>query len=98
MSYIDIPKKLMIPWLLFPHVLQGWSPEPEEYNDLPQRSPEGHTGSTQNPYLQIDLLKPFNITGNNNILKHQFHVLNTLKILILKKWIQIQVIQIYLHP
>ncbi|TKS88049.1 SCO-spondin Precursor [Collichthys lucidus] len=43
--------------------LQGWSPEPEEYKDLPQRSPEGHTSNTQSPYLQIDLLKPFNVTG-----------------------------------
>ncbi|KAM7370189.1 hypothetical protein PAMP_011460 [Pampus punctatissimus] len=42
---------------------QGWSPEPEEYKDLPQRSPEGHSGNTQSPYLQIDLLKPYNITG-----------------------------------
>uniref|UniRef100_A0A3B4TCW3 SCO-spondin n=1 Tax=Seriola dumerili TaxID=41447 RepID=A0A3B4TCW3_SERDU len=41
----------------------GWSPEPEEYKDLPQRSPEGHTSNTQSPYLQIDLLKPYNITG-----------------------------------
>ncbi|KAF0028339.1 hypothetical protein F2P81_019426 [Scophthalmus maximus] len=43
--------------------LQGWSPEPEEYKDLPQRSPGGHSSNTQSPYLQIDLLKPFNITG-----------------------------------
>ncbi|KAK2858572.1 hypothetical protein Q5P01_003192 [Channa striata] len=43
--------------------LQGWSPEPEDYKDLPQRSPEGRTSNTQSPYLQIDLLKPYNITG-----------------------------------
>uniref|UniRef100_A0A665VKH1 SCO-spondin n=1 Tax=Echeneis naucrates TaxID=173247 RepID=A0A665VKH1_ECHNA len=41
----------------------GWSPEPEEYKDLPQRSPEGHTSNTKGPYLQINLLKPYNITG-----------------------------------
>lgn len=45
--------------------LQGWSPEPDDYKDLPQRSPEGHTSNTQSPYLQIDLLKPYNVTGNN---------------------------------
>uniref|UniRef100_A0A3Q3NA32 SCO-spondin n=1 Tax=Mastacembelus armatus TaxID=205130 RepID=A0A3Q3NA32_9TELE len=43
--------------------LHGWSPQPEEYKDLPQRSHEGHTGTIQSPYLQIDLLKPYNITG-----------------------------------
>ncbi|XP_013879264.1 SCO-spondin isoform X2 [Austrofundulus limnaeus] len=43
--------------------LQGWSPEPEEYKDLPQRRPEGHIGNTQSPYIQIDLLKAYNITG-----------------------------------
>nr|XP_054607227.1 SCO-spondin-like [Nothobranchius furzeri] len=43
--------------------LQGWSPEPEEYKDLPQRSPEGHAGHTKSPYIQIDLLKAYNITG-----------------------------------
>uniref|UniRef100_UPI0009B47557 SCO-spondin n=2 Tax=Monopterus albus TaxID=43700 RepID=UPI0009B47557 len=41
----------------------GWSPEPEEYDNLPQQSPEGHTSNPQGPYLQIDLLKPYNITG-----------------------------------
>ncbi|CAG5895700.1 unnamed protein product [Menidia menidia] len=41
----------------------GWSPEPEEYKDLPQRRPQGHSVNTHNPYLQIDLLKPHNITG-----------------------------------
>ncbi|XP_077410354.1 SCO-spondin [Vanacampus margaritifer] len=47
-----------------PHTdLQGWGPEPEEYKDLPQRSPEGHSSSTQSPYIQIDLLKAYNITG-----------------------------------
>uniref|UniRef100_A0A8D2ZR28 SCO-spondin n=1 Tax=Scophthalmus maximus TaxID=52904 RepID=A0A8D2ZR28_SCOMX len=45
------------------HFHMGWSPEPEEYKDLPQRSPGGHSSNTQSPYLQIDLLKPFNITG-----------------------------------
>ncbi|XP_029005418.1 SCO-spondin [Betta splendens] len=43
--------------------LQGWSPEPEDYKDLPQRRPEGHTSKTQSPYIQIDLLKPYNVTG-----------------------------------
>ncbi|XP_056155186.1 SCO-spondin [Lampris incognitus] len=43
--------------------LQGWSPEPAEYKDLPQRSPGRHSDTAQNPYLQIDLLKPYNITG-----------------------------------
>ncbi|KAM9839429.1 LOW QUALITY PROTEIN: SCO-spondin [Aulostomus maculatus] len=43
--------------------LQGWSPEPEEYKDLPQRSPEEQRSSTPSPYLQIDLLEAFNITG-----------------------------------
>ncbi|XP_061877505.1 SCO-spondin isoform X1 [Entelurus aequoreus] len=43
--------------------LQGWSPEPEEYKDLPQRNPEGHSGSMQSPYIHIDLLKQYNITG-----------------------------------
>ncbi|KAF3703311.1 SCO-spondin Precursor [Channa argus] len=43
--------------------LQGWSPEPEDYKDLPQRSPVGRTSNTQSPYLQIDLLKSYNITG-----------------------------------
>ncbi|XP_010767368.1 SCO-spondin, partial [Notothenia coriiceps] len=38
-------------------------PEPEEYKDLPQRRPEGHASTTQSPYLQIDLLKSYNITG-----------------------------------
>nr|XP_040023734.1 SCO-spondin [Gasterosteus aculeatus aculeatus] len=43
--------------------LQGWSPEPDEYKDLPQRSPEAQTSNTQSPYLQMDLLKAYNITG-----------------------------------
>ncbi|XP_019715182.1 SCO-spondin-like, partial [Hippocampus comes] len=47
-----------------PHTdLQGWSPEPEEYKDLPQRSREGHSSNAQSPYIQIDLLKEYNITG-----------------------------------
>lgn len=44
--------------------LQGWSPEPDDYKDLPQRRPESHTSSTQSPYLQINLLKTYNISGN----------------------------------
>ncbi|XP_028290490.1 SCO-spondin [Gouania willdenowi] len=40
--------------------LQGWSPEPEEYRDLPQHRP-GDPGP--NPYIQIDLLRSYNITG-----------------------------------
>ncbi|XP_073720146.1 SCO-spondin isoform X2 [Misgurnus anguillicaudatus] len=43
--------------------LQGWSPEPEEYRDLSPGAPEGHRISTHAPYLQIDLLRPYNITG-----------------------------------
>ncbi|XP_072306545.1 SCO-spondin [Eucyclogobius newberryi] len=43
--------------------LQGWSPEPEDYRDLPQRGPEGHNSSTPSPFLQINLLQPRNITG-----------------------------------
>ncbi|KAF6729854.1 SCO-spondin [Oryzias melastigma] len=40
--------------------LQGWSPEPEEYQELPEQGPDG---STERLYLQVDLLKPYNITG-----------------------------------
>lgn len=47
--------------------LQGWSPEPDDYKDLPQRRPESHTSSTQSPYLQINLLKTYNITGNTMV-------------------------------
>ncbi|KAM9774698.1 SCO-spondin [Syngnathus typhle] len=43
--------------------LQGWSPEPEEYKDLPQRSPVGQSSNTQSPFIEIDLLKEYNITG-----------------------------------
>lgn len=43
--------------------MQGWSPEPDEYKDLPQRSREGHSSNAQSPYIQIDLLKEYNITG-----------------------------------
>ncbi|KAM8881275.1 SCO-spondin isoform 1-T4 [Synchiropus picturatus] len=43
--------------------LQGWSPEPDEYDNLPQRTPDGQNSQTQSPYLQINLLKSFNITG-----------------------------------
>nr|XP_043901345.1 SCO-spondin [Solea senegalensis] len=43
--------------------LQGWSPEPEDYKDLPQQSPDGHSSNSKGPYLQIDLLQPYNITG-----------------------------------
>ncbi|KAM4544149.1 SCO-spondin [Fundulus diaphanus] len=43
--------------------LQGWSPQPEEYKDLPQKRPEAQSINTQSPYIQIDLLKPYNITG-----------------------------------
>ncbi|XP_019729255.1 SCO-spondin-like [Hippocampus comes] len=49
-----------------PHTdLQGWSPEPEEYKDLPQRSREGHSSNAQSPYIQIDLLKEYNITAQS---------------------------------
>ncbi|KAI5606502.1 SCO-spondin, partial [Silurus asotus] len=43
--------------------LQGWSPEPEEYRELPPSSPFSHTHHSHAPYLQIDLLRPYNITG-----------------------------------
>ncbi|KAK3550975.1 hypothetical protein QTP70_011460 [Hemibagrus guttatus] len=43
--------------------LQGWSPEPEEYRELPPSAPHAHTHHSQAPYLQIDLLRPYNITG-----------------------------------
>ncbi|KAJ8374864.1 hypothetical protein SKAU_G00054440 [Synaphobranchus kaupii] len=48
--------------------LQGWSPVPEQYRDLPPWAPEVHYSdysdrSIQPPYLQLDLLKPRNITG-----------------------------------
>ncbi|TSK16074.1 SCO-spondin [Bagarius yarrelli] len=42
--------------------LQGWSPEPEEYRELPPSAPHAHTHHSQAPYLQIDLLRPYNIT------------------------------------
>uniref|UniRef100_A0A8B9LLU8 SCO-spondin n=1 Tax=Astyanax mexicanus TaxID=7994 RepID=A0A8B9LLU8_ASTMX len=40
-----------------------WSPEPEEYRELPASTPHSHSHNSQAPYLQIDLLKPYNITG-----------------------------------
>ncbi|RXN17958.1 SCO-spondin [Labeo rohita] len=43
--------------------LQGWSPEPEEYRELPAGTPEEHRHSSRGPYLQIDLLRHYNITG-----------------------------------
>ncbi|KAG5268284.1 hypothetical protein AALO_G00210820 [Alosa alosa] len=44
--------------------LQGWSPEPHQYHDLPPGAPGSYSGGgRQPPYLQIDLLKPYNITG-----------------------------------
>ncbi|KAI7792293.1 SCO-spondin [Triplophysa rosa] len=42
---------------------QGWSPEPEQYRDLSPGAPEGHVITTHAPYLQMDLLRPYNITG-----------------------------------
>uniref|UniRef100_A0A3P8NP04 SCO-spondin n=1 Tax=Astatotilapia calliptera TaxID=8154 RepID=A0A3P8NP04_ASTCA len=38
--------------------LHAWDP----HSDL-QRRPDSYTGNTQSPYIQIDLLKPYNITG-----------------------------------
>ncbi|XP_029943604.1 SCO-spondin, partial [Salarias fasciatus] len=38
-------------------------PEPGEYEDLPQRSPGGGGGPPRGPYLQVDLLRPYNVTG-----------------------------------
>uniref|UniRef100_A0AAV2L5H3 SCO-spondin n=1 Tax=Knipowitschia caucasica TaxID=637954 RepID=A0AAV2L5H3_KNICA len=47
-----------------PHTdLQGWSPEPQDYGDLPQRRPEALGSGAASPHLQIDLLQPHNITG-----------------------------------
>ncbi|KAI4898140.1 hypothetical protein NFI96_015403, partial [Prochilodus magdalenae] len=43
--------------------LQGWSPEPEQYRELPMSTPLSYTHNNQAPYLQIDLLRPYNITG-----------------------------------
>ncbi|XP_056594756.1 SCO-spondin [Triplophysa dalaica] len=43
--------------------LQGWSPEPEQYRDLSPGAPEGHGITTHAPYLQMDMLRPYNITG-----------------------------------
>nr|XP_023660300.1 SCO-spondin [Paramormyrops kingsleyae] len=48
--------------------LQGWSPEPEKYRALPRWTPEGGysdrgDGGVKPLYLQLDLLKPRNITG-----------------------------------
>ncbi|XP_037393266.1 SCO-spondin [Pygocentrus nattereri] len=43
--------------------LQGWSPEPEQYRELPASTPLSYTHNNQAPYLQIDLLRPYNITG-----------------------------------
>ncbi|XP_062311810.1 SCO-spondin-like, partial [Osmerus eperlanus] len=43
--------------------LQGWSPEAEQYRDLPPGPPPAHGLPTQPPYLQLDLLDTHNITG-----------------------------------
>lgn len=53
-------------YFLFAVHIQGWSPEPEEYKDLPQKRREGQSVNTQSPYIQIDLLKPYNITGKDS--------------------------------
>uniref|UniRef100_A0AAR2LHG3 SCO-spondin n=1 Tax=Pygocentrus nattereri TaxID=42514 RepID=A0AAR2LHG3_PYGNA len=45
--------------------LQGWSPEPEQYRELPASTPLSYTHNNQAPYLQIDLLRPYNITGTS---------------------------------
>lgn len=58
--------------------LQGWSPEPEEYKDLPQRRPDSYTRNTQSPYIQIDLLKPYNITGKQAHSLHAVHAASVL--------------------
>ncbi|ROI48994.1 SCO-spondin [Anabarilius grahami] len=42
--------------------LQGWSPEPEQYRELPAGTPD-EGGHSSGPYLQIDLLRRYNITG-----------------------------------
>uniref|UniRef100_A0A3Q2CH68 SCO-spondin n=1 Tax=Cyprinodon variegatus TaxID=28743 RepID=A0A3Q2CH68_CYPVA len=46
-----------------PEAARLHSPQPEEYKELPQKRPEGQSVSTESPYIQIDLLKPYNITG-----------------------------------
>ncbi|XP_056307202.1 SCO-spondin-like [Danio aesculapii] len=43
--------------------LQGWSPEPEQYRELPHGTPEDSGHPSHGPYLQIDLLTQHNITG-----------------------------------
>ncbi|KAK1794599.1 hypothetical protein P4O66_001319 [Electrophorus voltai] len=43
--------------------LQGWSPEPEQYRELAPAFPHSHASRGQAPYLQIDLLRAYNITG-----------------------------------
>uniref|UniRef100_A0A3Q2QHI6 SCO-spondin n=1 Tax=Fundulus heteroclitus TaxID=8078 RepID=A0A3Q2QHI6_FUNHE len=45
------------------HPPEAARPQPEEYKDLPQKRPEAQSVNTQSPYIQIDLLKPYNITG-----------------------------------
>uniref|UniRef100_A0A8K9UVC9 SCO-spondin n=1 Tax=Oncorhynchus mykiss TaxID=8022 RepID=A0A8K9UVC9_ONCMY len=51
--------------------LQGWSPDTEQYRNLPTGAPEGHSGAVQAPYLQLDLLRPHNITGNEPLKPNQ---------------------------
>uniref|UniRef100_A0A4W4HMF9 SCO-spondin n=1 Tax=Electrophorus electricus TaxID=8005 RepID=A0A4W4HMF9_ELEEL len=41
----------------------GWSPEPEQYRELAPAFPHSHASRGQAPYLQIDLLRAYNITG-----------------------------------
>ncbi|KAM6977691.1 SCO-spondin [Aplochiton taeniatus] len=43
--------------------LQGWSPQPEQYPDLPPGGPGEPSESSQPPYLQLDLPQAYNITG-----------------------------------
>lgn len=58
---------------------QGWSPEPENYKELPLRRPEGPTGRTQSPYLQVDLLRSHNITGEGSFCGHYIPPLSGVK-------------------
>ena len=55
--------------------MQGWSPEPHQYHDLPPGAPVGQRAGREPPYLQIDLLKSLNITGTITlqIEHHSYH-------------------------
>uniref|UniRef100_A0AAY5KUS1 SCO-spondin n=1 Tax=Esox lucius TaxID=8010 RepID=A0AAY5KUS1_ESOLU len=48
--------------------LQGWSPDSEQSKNLPPGAHGSHIGAVQTPYLQLDLLRPHNISGSEVIL------------------------------